>query len=276
MSDVVYSVKHSQKYAKYYSYFYHDYLKKMVECNLDIDTDNPILLVDLGCGNGIQLENLSKKNKHPNSVFVGVECNPFMCDMAKSRCEKDSRIVIDNIDVLEFLRKMQTFDFVNRPFFHVYFCCLGNTVALVSSSDLREWAVELKRLCKEISANSYRFILEYRDGTTYKDWIGDGRIEILNHAEDGRHFCFQVLRPVNKGYSVDIKLFSIGLPDVNGTVEAIVVEEQESCAYFFDVNEFLRNFMRVGKHDPEDDSRQSGLGAGGIITFEINTFEINR
>ena len=84
------------------------YYKQMVEAlisSIPYDTNEPIRVIDLGCGTGTISKSIS--TKYPNSKIICVDIASNMIDIAKHKLSKhvDSEFIIGDFDKIDFTGK---------------------------------------------------------------------------------------------------------------------------------------------------------------------------
>ena len=168
----------SRFYADNYEHLYHTYLSDPSLTQSIVGFLQPLVnpdrtaLVDLGCGLGMQLANLSLGLSIPLKNTVGVDESPGMRDRFRSTfdasgeqaptfIEGDFTASSKQAEIIEHLKTLKIT--------HVVFICLGNTIGLIDPEKYQTIADLVGAAGDAIQADAKtHLIVEYREGKQYR------------------------------------------------------------------------------------------------------------
>ena len=262
----------SATYAEQYEDIYRDYLHTFditpaLGRRLSAQA-NKHVLIDFGCGTGVQLAKLSRLlNVNPTSV-LGIDCAPAMLQKAAANLPTGCQLVNCDLCILtslttslaEFLKSQQSGSLV--------VLCLGNTIGLLPEA-ARKGVFELLASVKSqwLAAdphNAFTVFLEFRDADKYGN-ANSPKVESLGFNQNFSSFYLR--HDIGNGkYRVD--LYSIRLSSqMEATVE--LFHGRFSEGYYIDRGALQTTLDHSSFSIEEIDLQQSAIGLGGRTLLQL-------
>jgi len=270
---------YADEYERLYSSYLNDasivvsicsYLKSKI-------TPEHTILVDLGCGVGIQLRDISRTLSIPTVQCCGIDVSPSM----QERFEKafgDSKAIFLNGDFLNqsFAEQLSRLIVIDSELSDVVILCLGNTLGLVEQKLYSRIAEIANTFPKGVNVFC---LFEYRDGDTYRALCPVGEMDVARKGSQecfgsaeviGQHesdyFAFYIRTPVDElRYSVN--LFALSKENKGSSVTCAMRGLYIEKGYYVNPELLKSVFLSAGFTIDPQFKAASALEAGETIMF---------
>ena len=206
-----------------------------------VESEKKISCIDLCCGTGNLLKQLSKINKNDGSHFLGVDLNQDMLNMANN---KDKRIAFELKEISEFI-----FPKTN------YISCTYNSLNYLNSNK-NSFEKIIINSCKSLIKNG-KFIFDFKPYEFYQNII---KTKISNSNND--FYITKVLSKSDDFIDLEVTCF---LNQGGDTYTKKIFKQRE---YYIDTNYLIKLIKKEKNIDLKFVKKNLDLSAN---IFDINT-----
>lgn len=270
-------------YAKNYERLYSSYLSdtRMVDsiCSFlkdRIDSSHAIL-IDIGCGIGSQLKDVSSRLSIPGKRCYGIDRSPSMGSRFDETMKDTGAVfILEDLHSATLHDDLKSHALNHKIISDVIVLCLGNVIGLVDQADYPKLA---SLLSFTIDNANVHYIFEYRNGDKYRSLCPVERLpndhksipESFGSAEvigqhDSDFFAFYIRRPVDETrYNVNI--FALSTASSGETKQCSLCGMYIQNGFYVDADKLKSSMIEAGFVHTSDFGADSSLETGEIRMF---------